>query len=209
MGNGGTAVRLAPILPSGWDDVRVENIQTRRGTYEARITQQGDSLRITLNKMTLGIESGNLEQVLLEPAFPADAACERVLVNDGLVISDTSFVGDVQRVRVQLNNPQPRMEALFVCSGGTHVLAPQQELVQGMTNEGLRILQARATEDNVDLIVEGLGGRQYPVEVHTESRFVGGPGVSVRQEDGQTIFRLAFEGEEDRYVRRQIRVVKL
>ena len=75
----------------------------------------------------------------------------------------------------------------------------------GAASEGLRVLRAAAEGDALQLVLEGLPGREYVLFARTPRTLGEAAGVSVRRtEPGRFEARLRFEGPPGRYVRRTV-----
>ncbi|HKP11914.1 MAG TPA: amylo-alpha-1,6-glucosidase, partial [Blastocatellia bacterium] len=113
--------------------------------------------------------------------------------------------GDVQFAEVVINGPEADSEVIFDYIEGTGVYAEPQPLTAGATNQGLRILRARADATALRLTVEGLGGHSYTVNVRTPKRVGEAKGVTISQ-TGDLYARLTiqFTGPADAYVRREL-----
>jgi len=66
------------------------------------------------------------------------------------------------------------------------------------------VLRARVEDGALRLLVEGRGGRSYPLGMRSPRTVSGAPGVTVGPTTGGAALTLSFEGPSDVYVRRSI-----
>ena len=117
---------------------------------------------------------------------------------------------DVQQAVFTVDAGAPRIEAVINLKPGTSVYVRPEMSPPGSTNQGLRVLRSRAEEDALNLLVEGHGGRTYTLYVRTPKRLSETEGVSVtRTANRETALLITFDGPDDDYVRRAIRVRSL
>ena len=101
----------------------------------------------------------------------------------------------------------PRLEAVLNVKPGTSVYVRPEMAPPGSSNQTLRVLRSRAEDNALDLLVEGLGGRTYTLYARTPRVIGETDGVAVtRTASGEIALQIAFEGPEDAYVRRAIRL---
>ena len=202
--NGARLLRFAPQLPADWDFVAAENLAVRQARYNVAYQRQSTgNVKIVIEKTG----GSGVEQIEMAPAFPLDAVVQTVRVNDLNVTFNLVEQGDVQRVVFTVDADAPRIEAVLSVKPGTSVYVRPEPAPPGSTNQGLRVLQSRAEADALNLLVEGRGGRTYTLYAHTPKRIGGAEGVTVsRTPNRETALSITFDGPEDDYVRRAIRL---
>ena len=96
---------------------------------------------------------------------------------------------------------------MFSYDEGTDVHVEPVSIVAGQTSDGLRILRSRADRAALHLMLEGRGGRRYPIRVRTPRRLGETADVSVRTTTGgDQEIEIAFTGPTAEYVRRDITI---
>jgi hypothetical protein len=202
--DGGRTLRFAPQLPANWDRASVENFAAGDAKYNLSINRTDNQTTVRVNRRDSGNARG-ASRVVIAPAFPLDARISAVTVNGKSAKFVATRAGDVQFVEVSAENPSASTEAVFSYAGGTGVYVETPSLVAGATNQGLRILRARADAAALHLTVEGLGGRSYIANVRTPKRVSETDGVTVSEANGRDVqLTIRFTGAADRYVRREL-----
>jgi hypothetical protein len=114
-------------------------------------------------------------------------------------------VGDVQFVEMEVASPGKVTVAEFRHTGGSDVYVRTPDLTTGARSQGVRILRSRASASGLTLLVEGLNGRSYDLFLRTPRQMgdVKG-GTLVRQQTGDPMIRVNFEGEAGKYSRRDV-----
>ena len=76
-------------------------------------------------------------------------------------------MGDMQRAEVTIEANQENIEVVFRYDEGTDVSINHEIPFAGAQSKGLRILRSRADQNALHLILEGIGGSTYALEIHT------------------------------------------
>jgi hypothetical protein len=115
--------------------------------------------------------------------------------------------GDVQRAEVRLEIREPTAEMIFSYEEGTEVYPVPDSFTVGAQSTGLRILRARADDNALHLVLEGLGGRTYTMHARTPYQLGQADGVTVRADgDSDPQLTVAFDGPSETYVRRDLTI---
>jgi glycogen debranching enzyme len=203
---GGT-LRVAPTLPASWDRVELRGVSAGAAHYNVVLERSPGRMLIRLARREPGPAGGTPKHLVVAPALPLDARVQRVTVNGAVVKHEAMLTGDVQRVQILTDERSPSTEVVFAYGEGTDVYVQPRELRQGVANEGLRLLRARAGADTLRLTLEGRGSRTYLVGVRTPRRLGTAEGVVVTQPAGRDPqLRIRFDGPAEQYVRREIAV---
>src|SRR5205085_11431502 len=210
--DGGRVLRFTPQLPANWDDLEINNIVSASSAraYDLRLTRGRGFTRITLRPRasanTQPASPNALpEQLIVILPLPLDAqwrgsegghARQSTLLNYGA----DRRLSDVQLVEVKTNIEPDGADLTIRYDEGTDVYPEPQELRAGATNEGLRILHARAESNALHLTLEGLGGRTYQLGVRTTKRLGETNSVQVRQaNNGDAQIAITFNGPPGAY----------
>ena len=201
----GAVLTVAPQLPADWRDLTIRNIVVGGGEaltrFDVRV-QQIPGLRVF--EVT---RRGAPIRLTISAALPLDARVRQVTVNGRRVSTRERTVGDVRFVDVPVDGDSERVDVRFRVHDGTSVYRPISPVPAGASNDGLRILRARADASGLLLRLEGRAGRRYPIRIRT-SRPLGRLPDGVRRIEntsGDAALEIAFEGSGD-YVRRDITV---
>jgi hypothetical protein len=149
--------------------------------------------------------STSLTRFVASPAFPLDAVVRSVTINGRRATFTTTQRGDIQQAQIIVESPSSRTTIAITYTEGADVYTELAPPAPGADNAGLRILRSTAAKDHLRLVLEGRGGRSYPLFVRTPRRIGQVPGVTLKPGRGEDMqAEVAFEGASDRYVRREI-----
>jgi hypothetical protein len=210
--NAGATLRLSPALPATWDRVTVRGVRVASGTFDIRLERSAGRLVIHATRGDAGRVSGPgsvnqkiAQQLVVAPAFPADARVKAVTVNGINMRPEVSRMGDEQRVQATIAQAGVSTDVVFTYDEGTDVEVDPREPLPGGSNEGLRLLRASADAGALHLVAEGRGGRTYTVRVRSPKRVNAAEGVRLMPQTGNIQpIQIAFEGNPASYVRRTI-----
>ena len=201
---GARLLRFAPQPPADWDRVEVLNVATGDARYDIVFMRGEGENRIVFERHGDG---AGVAQIVVAPALPLDAVVRSVTVNGQPATFEVTRRGDVQRAQVTIEAGAARTEVVYTYDPGTDVYVHQAMAPPGSKNQGLRVLRSRAEDGALHLLVEGRGGRTYTLYARTPHQIDGADGVTVTQEEGEdAVLEIAFEGPDDDYVRRAIRL---
>jgi glycogen debranching enzyme len=203
--NGG--LQFAPQLPANWDAAEIKNVRVGAAKYNFSLARVRGKLNIEINAHG----DSSLDKLIVAPAFPLDARIKNVKINGESVDFEIEEIGDVQRARIELEDPDETAKIVFEYDEGTEVWTEFPALQPGQGNENLKIIRAFADDENLNLILEGLGGRTYTLGVVSDGLIGKAEGVGVtRISSGLNRSRgrisVKFEGAENTFVRREIKL---
>ena len=203
--DGGRTLRFEPQLPAHWDKASVNNFAAGGAKHDLSFSRTDGRVIVHINRRNTGGNAGGVTRYVVGPAFPLDAQIKSAVVDGHPVKFVIRQAGDVQFAEVVVANVTGANEVVFNYDEGTGVYAEPQPLVAGATNQGLRILRARADATALRLTVEGLGGRDYNATVRTPKRVGETDGVTVKGAGGlYTQLTIRFTGAANEYVRREL-----
>ena len=219
VSDGGKILRFAPQLPADWDHVSVSNVAAGDAHYDITLKQEHTSgvwgivqANITVARRdsdgVAASAEGGLHQLIVALALPLDAKLKSAFTGKAACKADVVRIGDVQRVQVAVENPQPKVELIFDYVEGTDVYPVPPTLKAGASSEGLRIIRSRAEGDALRLTLEGIGGREYVLPVSTPRRLGETNGVRLNNTagSGQQRLLIHFDGPPGVYVRRELAI---
>jgi len=155
--------------------------------------------------ITATATAGAMPALDLAPALPLDARVQSVRVDDADVRFRAQPEGDVQRIEIEVPKAAAATRRFVLTyEEGTDVFTRVELPEAGRRSEGLRVLRARVEDGALRLLVEGRGGRSYPLGVRSPRTVSGAPGVTVAPSSRGAALTLSFEGPSDVYVRRSI-----
>ena len=200
---GGRTLRFVPALPATWD--RVEARGVRVGSDRFDLAFERDASRAIVRITPRGSGSPLRTRIAVAPAFPLDARIRRVTINGREVRPAFATIGDIQRVETTVDTAAAPTEVVFSGDAGTEVYVDPQAIQPGADNRGLRMLSARADERVLRLVVEGRGGRAYPVTVRTSHRLGAAENVAaLPPAAGLQRIEIRVPGRDTEYIRREV-----
>ncbi|MBV9923742.1 MAG: amylo-alpha-1,6-glucosidase [Acidobacteria bacterium] len=213
----GSTVRVAPQLPADWNNVTVRRVRAGESQFDFILDRSDGVMRIMIFYPEKQ-EARPPVKIELAPAFPLDARVKSVEVGDKPLAFRIERVGDTQSAVFEVDPQQaglPFMERRMLTvvvkyEEGVDVFVRREAPRPGDTNTGLRVLRSRVEKDWLRLLVEGLPGRVYTLNVRgPRPNGVSGlyEGVSATSgPGGERSIGIEFKGEPGRYVRREIAV---
>lgn len=212
----GSIVRFAPQLPADWDHVVVRRVRAGLYVFDLLLERVGGELRVRVS-FADGFDLSRRPPLKFEfaPAFPLDARVKSVEVGGRPVEFRLERMGDVQSAvfetdqrRATTSDGMTRLNIVVKYEEGTDIYVRREAPRPGDTNTGLRVLRSRVDGNWLRLLLEGVPGRDYKLDVKSP-RPVGlsyegvGKDVTLTM-SGVGPVGLRFSGEPGRYVRREV-----
>ena len=201
-------LRCAPRFPANWETAAVQNISMSGDRYNFRFVRTRERLSVAIDRLSSRPGGASAARVILAPAFPLDAAIQRVTVNGRNTRFERRSVGDVQHAEVIV---APAADAsthvVFTYEGGTDVYHEVTSPAIGERTHGLRVLRSRAGTDGLRLTLEGRAGSTHTLSVRT-SRSLGTVAGAELKRTGSNdpLLVVNFDGTGDEYVRKEVTV---
>ncbi|CDM64361.1 amylo-alpha-1,6-glucosidase [Pyrinomonas methylaliphatogenes] len=211
---GGRELRFMPQLPATWDQVSVRRFAIGGERVDLSLRRSAGQLRIDVGRS--GAAAGDRSRGLkftFGPAFPSDARVRAVKLNGRRVPFRIERMGEIQRAIVTIEDESLPFAAVFDYDEGTEVYVEPQPLEPGARSQGLRLLRAFANADGLRLIIEGVGGKTYPLYVRSPREIERASGARVGEsvkESGRVkerVIYVTFDGDPERYWRREVAVI--
>ena len=206
---GGKDLRFAPQLPANWNEVEAGNVTVGNSRFDLKLIRESGYLTVTIkrrDKADASTSNNSATRITVAPAFPLDARVRAVKVQGLDTKFATKSIGDIQRAEVTVEANQGNLEVVYKYDEGTDVSINQEIPSPGAQSKGLRILRSRADQNALHLILEGIGGSTYALDVRTPRQLgeVGGATI----EAGRTSSRLfvTFGDPVNTYVRRELTI---
>jgi glycogen debranching enzyme len=213
----GSTVRFAPKLPADWNQVAVRRVRAAENLFDFIVRRSDGELHVLLF-VPEKLDPRRHLKIELAPAFPLDARVKSVEVGGKPVEFRIEQMGDTQSAVFEADPKLAappilgrRMLSMVVkYEEGMEVFVRREAPRPGDTNTGLRVLRSRVEKDWLRLLLEGLPGRVYSLNVKGPrttgvSSMYEGVSSTVGPGDERYI-GVEFKGEPGRYVRREIGV---
>jgi hypothetical protein len=197
----GRVLTFAPQLPADWPRAAIKRVAVADGLFDLAIERREGARTVTVARTG----GSSPVRLVLAPAFALDARIRSVSVDGRSRPYEMRREGDVQRATIELPAEALPARVVFFCDEGTDVFVPPADPAPGAASEGLRVLRAAADGDALQLVLEGLPGREYVLFARTPRTLGETAGVAVRRlEPGRFEARVRLEGPTGRYVRRTV-----
>lgn len=203
---GGKTLRFAPNIPADWEHLDVRGVRAANSSFDFKLSR-------TKGKMTIFIEQrGQIAAVptklILSPAFPLDAKIKSVSVRGKKIVFQAKRNGDVQTAEVSFDLTDPKTEISFAYEEGTEVYLAVPMLIAGAENTGLRIIKAQARENGLYLLLEGLSGRNYQLNVKSPRQLQAMDGILIKPiSPNEYQLDLSFQGLPSGYSKRELLIL--
>jgi glycogen debranching enzyme len=224
VGDAGRRLTFAPQLPADWDRAAVRRVAVGASRVDLAVERGRGRMTITATvdgRMGSGgaaATGGGMATggggapapapaLVVRPAFPLDARVRSVTVDGAEAPFRVAPEGDVQRAEVSVGgsaSTDAMRTIVFTYDEGTDTFARVDLPDPGSPSEGLRILRSRVEGGALQLVVEGVAGRQYTIGVRTPRRVGGVAGVTVTPTARGADLLVSFEGPPEQYVRRAL-----
>ncbi|MFL6253875.1 MAG: amylo-alpha-1,6-glucosidase [Pyrinomonadaceae bacterium] len=213
----GSTVRFAPQLPADWNKLLVKRVRAGGQLFNLSLSRAGGELDIVLD-LPEGVEASKRPPVKFElaPAFPLDARIRSVEVNGTPVKFNIEQAGDVQSAVFETDSKHGRPSFLWGnmvlvvvrYEEGSDIYSAREAPRPGDKSTGLRVLRSRGESAGLRLLLEGVAGREYTLNVRS-GRPLGLPpepeGLTLTaDEGGRWKLGVKFAGEPGRYARREL-----
>lgn len=200
-------VRFSPQLPANWDSSEIKRVRVGAASYDFTLARARGKLNLEIAKSG----ANGTEKLVIAPAFPLDARIKTATINGTAVNFNVQKTGDVQRAEIVVENPENKLKIIYEFDEGTEVWVDFPPLEPGQTNQGLKIIRATASDASLHLILEGLAGRAYTLGVVSGGLIGDAEGVEIEQfgsgfNRSRGKIRVKFEGAENSFVRREIKL---
>jgi hypothetical protein len=183
--------------------VKAGNVIAGKSRFDLKLTREPGRLTVTIKRRGI---SNSSNRITVAPAFPLDARIRSVKVQGLAAKFTTNTTGDIQRAEVTVESNQENIEVVYRYDEGTDVFITQEIPAPGAQSRGLRILRSRADQKALHLMLEGIGGSTYALEVRTPHQLGEVEGATVEAGTAFPRLLVPFHGPADTYVRRELSV---
>ncbi|HYY96742.1 MAG TPA: hypothetical protein VE713_19715, partial [Pyrinomonadaceae bacterium] len=142
--------------------------------------------------------------VILAPAFPLDARVRSVKADGHSLSYEVRREGDVQRVEFRVE-ARRETEVRISYDEGSDVYLPFEPPAPGARSESLRVLRSHAEAGALRLLLEGVAGHTYRLNVKTQRMPEGWSDFDATRVAPDVFqIRVSFENTTTGYVRREV-----
>jgi len=162
-------IALAPRLPPTWNTLKVERIPCGPGSLNLRIQRSRGDYQLAFD---LDWPGGAL--VDLAPELPAGSQLRSASLDGKKVACEREELPAATRLRLNLQGCSGQHTLRLRLAGGVNWLPVDEPLIPGATSRNLRVIRARWDNASWRLWLEGLPGRDYPVDFFTDRSLASG-----------------------------------
>lgn len=177
----GRRVVLRPYFPPDWD--RAEARRLRIGDGAITMT-----MRRRVNRTSFIFSSTAVHALHVEfrPWFPCGTTLHAIRAGSTLVLREIHVHGpdDVPPLSFALKG---EMRVTYEHSGGVAVVPPAAQISPGASSSGLRVIRERWEKGVHEIIVEGVKGREYALDLMTAGSLREVRNARVLRDDGDRI----------------------
>lgn len=189
-------IRFSPQIPADWDSIEVRNIKINKNRVHLKFFKKDNEIKLILENT--GEQDVNIE---FGPVLPPLTEFQMAYLNDKAY--RTEFESNERAVKPKINfiadsgKSEIRMELVRP----VEVFWTKQEVYPGMTNQGLKIISQTSEKGKLKLVVEGLAGRTYKLNLFNPGKINKATGASVLGEN----LEIKIPGAESaKFVRHEI-----
>ena len=204
--NGALQVSFSPNLPADWPFLRFRRYAIGDGHLSGEVLQQRSQTILRI------MYDGNSPVTArLAPSLPAAARVTNVQVDGKPVKFSVREFGSFVRVEIAPVTLRASQQLTFTVdyNGGIGIVPPTPHPQPGERTSSLKILDAQSNTQNpkclVQLILAGLAGRTYPLQIITTLPNLQAAGLKLEKTETGYILQIPFEGSTPgNYVTRQV-----
>lgn len=192
-------IQFRPSLPGSWEDVEIRNFRVGRDVFHFNLKRSG-------NRLSLQVESQTKDSYHLHfsPSLGFGTRVRSVRSNGVEIDYGT-----------EENNGEVRCLISLEMAGKTDVEIETEKSVCldfsprfpqiGDRTSGLKIIRAQYRDDELSLFVEGVGGREYSLDMITSRSVASAREADVEDtENPQKKIKIRFDGQKEAYSRKEI-----
>jgi len=192
-------IQFRPSIPGSWEDVEVRNFRVGKDVFHFNI-------QCSLSRVALQIEPQAKESYHLHfsPSLGFGTRVNSVRVNgEEMEFSAEEDKGEV-RCLISLE-VAGKTDVEIETENGICLNFPPHIPQIGDKTTGLKIIRTLYNENELRILVEGLGGREYTLNLSTSRAVVSAREAEVEDaEKHDKKIRISFKGQEETYSRKEI-----
>jgi hypothetical protein len=192
-------VEFRPSFPGTWNNVEIKNFQVGEDVFHF-------DLQRSMSRLSLQVEPRTREPYRLHfsPSLGLGTQVKSVKVNgEGIEFTTEENKGEV-RCLISLEvggKTDVEIETEKVVCLDFPLHFPQV----GDKTTGLKIIRTQYSDDELKILVEGLGGREYSLNLRTSRSIAFASEAEVEDtEKSDKKIKISFKGQEEAYSRREI-----
>ncbi len=200
VSDAGKTLRFAPQVPANWNNYEANSIRAGSNSFDFKVRREKGKLTVSVNQK-LG---NSATKLIVSPSFPLDAKIKSVTVSGKTTPFQIKQFGDIQQAEISFDSTA-NIEIIYLLDDGTDVYLNTPNLQAGQENQGLKIIKSQAKAEGLFLVLEGLGGHNYSLNVNSYKRLKEVDGVKIFSNKlGEQVLNIKFEGNSGSFIKREI-----
>jgi glycogen debranching enzyme len=195
---------FVPSIPAAWPYLRFSRFAIGENHLSGEVRQQPGKVLLRLE-----YDGKAPIKVILDPALPSAARVRRVIVNGKQVEFEQDSMAGFTYVFFDFEL-KSRAGVEIEYDGGIGIVPPEPRPEPGDRTTSLKIIRVEhdleKTHREINLTLAGLGGRTYTLDLVTTEPKLTAEGTMVKKTENGYRLEISFEGPENEYVTRQIRL---
>jgi hypothetical protein len=192
-------IQFSPSLPGRWDSVEVRNFRVGKDVFHF-------GLQRSVGRLALQIEPQAKESYHLHfsPSLGFGSRVNSVRVNGEEMEFSTEEEKGEARCLISLE-VDGKTDVEIETEKGIYLDFPPHFPQIGDKTSGMKIIRTKYSEDELRILVEGLGGREYTLNLSTSRSVASAQEAEVEKTEKRDIkIKISFKGQEEIYSRKEI-----
>jgi glycogen debranching enzyme len=200
VSDAGKTLKFAPQVPANWNDYEVKAVRAGGNSFNFKVKREKGKLAISVTQAS----GSSATKLIVSPSFPLDAKIKTATIAGKAIPFQIKQMGDIQQAEVQFDGIT-NAEIVYLLDDGTDVYWNTPDLAAGQENTGLKIIRSQAKSDGLFLVLEGVGGQTYSLNVNSPKRLkeVGDVKITTNQA-GEQVLNVKFDGSPNSFIKREI-----
>lgn len=195
----GKTIKFAPQVPADWNEFEIKSVRAGKTTLDFKVSRSPGRTGVSIRR------SGESKKLILAPAFPLDAVIKSVSVNGKKTAFRSSTIGDSQHAEISIDLNDAVTDVVFDYVAGTEASYSIPSLVAGAENTGLRIIRATPQPTGLSLLLEGISGQAYALQIRSSRPLTSVAGASVNHvADDKYKVEISFPDHLGEYAKRSV-----
>ncbi|MFB0519771.1 MAG: amylo-alpha-1,6-glucosidase, partial [Acidobacteriota bacterium] len=193
-------IALAPHLPASWEEIKVRNFWIGDGVFSFDIKRDADKYSVSASRT-----APTPYKLVFSPAFPLGTAIKGVTIDGKEAPFEAEPGKHDLHCRVEVELSQTRLIEITY-QKGIEIMPPPLKTNPGDRSTSLRIIDWALNEDRFKIVVEGVRGVSYLLELKTPFEVESvTEGKMVKDEGNLKSMEVAFAAEgQGRYQQKEV-----
>jgi len=200
-------IQFSPQLPGNWDIAEIKNFRIGENWFNFRIKKKIDRLILITES---SIKNKKTFYLLFSPFVGFGTEIKKVKVNNNIAsFNKLEIDGKVycELLKIPLS-PGKEIKIEIYYRKRTDVVIPKQKVEIGDKTKGLKVIKAKMEDNKLHVILEGLYGKTYPLELITKRKISSLEGAKIiEQNEVKKFLSVSFPKQGEGYIRKIIKII--